>query len=243
MAHVSRWLVQRGLAGDDLTPTVVEQFLQTRRAAGYGQWLSVRGMAPLLAYLRRVGIAPVPPPVLAKTPVETLLAAYRVFLVEERGLATSTAGSYLCVAQQFVSHCGVLDHGDLSGLSAVQVSEFVLANCRERSGGSASILVVGLRALLRYLHLAGITPTGLVGAVPAAACWPATTLPTPISLGDANRLLHACDRRTTVGRRDWTYAQQSPTWTPPKPPTGPCPPGCPWPRSTPASRSWTSKQS
>jgi len=60
MAHVSRWLVQRGLAlaGDDLTPTVVEQFLQTRRAAGYGPWLSVRGMAPLLAYLRRVGIAP-----------------------------------------------------------------------------------------------------------------------------------------------------------------------------------------
>jgi hypothetical protein len=74
-------------------------------------------------------------------------------------------------------------------LSAVQVSEFVLANCRERSGGSASILVVGLRALLRYLHLAGITPTGLVGAVPAAACWPATTLPTPISHPYLTRIL------------------------------------------------------
>jgi integrase/recombinase XerD len=61
MAHVSRWLVQRGLAGDDLKPTVVEQFLQTRRAAGYGQWLSVRGMAPLLTYLRGVGVVPVPP--------------------------------------------------------------------------------------------------------------------------------------------------------------------------------------
>jgi len=203
MAHLSRWLVQSGLAGSDVTASIVEQFLQARRAAGYGQWLSVRGMAPLLAYLRGVGLAPVPPPVLAKTPVETLLAAYRVFLVEERGLAASTASSYLSVAQQFLSHLGASDRVDLSALSAVQVSEFVLANCRERSGGSASILVVGLRALLRYLHLAGITPTGLVGAVPAAACWPATTLPTPISLGDANRLLHACDRRTTVGRRDF----------------------------------------
>jgi site-specific recombinase XerC len=203
MAHVSRWLVQRGLAGSDLTPTVVEQFLRARRAAGYGQWLSVRGMAPLLAYLRRVGLAPVPPAVPAKTPVETLLAAYRVFLVEERGLATSTAGSYLCVAQQFVSHRGASDRVDLRALSAVQVSEFVLASCRERSGGSASILVVGLRALLRYLHLAGITATGLAGAVPPAASWPATTLPTPISHGDARRLLHACDRRTTVGRRDF----------------------------------------
>ncbi len=176
-----------GLAGNDLTPMVVEQFLQTRRAAGYGQWLSVRGMGPLLAYLRRVGLVPVPPPVLAQTPVETLLAAYRIFLVEERGLAPSTAASYLSVAHRFVSHCGASDHADLSGLSAVQVSEFVLANCRERNVGSATSLVVGLRALLRYLHLAGITPTGLAGAVPPAACWPATTLPEPISHGDAKR--------------------------------------------------------
>jgi len=157
MAHVSRWLVQRGLAGSDLTPTVVEQFLQTRRAAGYGQWLSVRGMGPFLAYLRRVGLAPVPPAVPSKTPVDRLLADYRVFLVEERGLAESTAGSYLCVAQQFVSHRGVSDHGDLSRLSAVQVSEFVLASCQEPNVGSAMNLVVGLRALLRHLHLAGIT--------------------------------------------------------------------------------------
>jgi integrase/recombinase XerD len=203
MAHVSRWLVQRGLAVNDLTPTVVEQFLQTRRAAGYGQWLSVRGMAPLLAYLCGVGLVPVPLPVLAQTPVERLLEAYRVFLVEERGLAASTAGSYLSVAQQFVSHLGASGHDDLSSLSAVQVSEFVLANCQEPNAGSATILVVGLRALLRYLHLAGITATGLAGAVPSAASWPATTLPTPISHGDARRLLHACDRRTTVGRRDF----------------------------------------
>jgi len=58
MAHLSRWLVQSGLAGSDVTASIVEQFLQARRAAGYGQWLSVRGMAPLLAYLRGVGLAP-----------------------------------------------------------------------------------------------------------------------------------------------------------------------------------------
>jgi hypothetical protein len=55
--------------------------------------LSVRGMAPLLAYLCGVGLAPVPLPVLAQTPVERLLEAYRVFLVEERGLAASTSAA------------------------------------------------------------------------------------------------------------------------------------------------------
>ena len=43
--------------------------------------------------------------------------------------------------------------------------------------------------------------------------------------------------------RPQTCAQQKPTWTPPKAPTGPSPPGSRWARSTPASRSWTSKQS
>jgi hypothetical protein len=46
MAHLSRWLVDRGLDGHDLTSSVVEEFLRARRVAGYRQWLSTRGMAP-----------------------------------------------------------------------------------------------------------------------------------------------------------------------------------------------------
>lgn len=203
MAHVSRWLAQGGLAGSELEPAVVEQFLQARRAAGYGQWQSMRGMAPLLGYLRQVGFVPAPAAVVAQTPIEILLAAYRVYLVEERGLAASTVRNYLSVARQFASYWGASDHADLSGVSTVQVSGFVLAACRDRSAGSLTILVVGLRALLRYLHLVGITQTGLAGAVPSAARWPATTLPRPIGSGEVQRLLCSCDRRTAVGRRDF----------------------------------------
>jgi len=60
-----------------------------------------------------------------------------------------------------------------------------------------------MRALLRYLHLAGVTQTVLVGAVPSAASWPASSLPQPINRGQAARLLNSCDRRTAVGRRDF----------------------------------------
>jgi integrase/recombinase XerD len=203
MAHASRWLEQGGLVGDDLGPVAVEQFLQARRTVGYGQWLSMRGMGPLLEYLRQVGFAPVPAVVVAETPVAVLLAAYRVYLFQERGLAASTVRNYLSVAHQFAWHRDASGRADLGGVTAGEVSEFVLASCRGRSVGSATILVVGLRALLRYLHLAGITPTGLAGAVPSAAWRPAATLPRPISRLDAGRLLHSCDRRTAVGRRDF----------------------------------------
>jgi site-specific recombinase XerD len=160
-------------------------------------------MAPVLGYLRQVGLAPVPPPSVAETPAQVLLAAYRVYLVEERGLAASTVRNYVAVAQRFVSHHDASGHADLRGVTAAEVTEFVLTCCRDRGVGSATIVVVGLRALLRYLHLAGITPMGLAGVVPPAACWPATTLPRPIGKSEVKRLLASCDRRTSVGRRDF----------------------------------------
>lgn len=203
MAYVSRWLAERGLSGRDLESAVVEEFLRARRAAGYRQWLSMRGMAPLLGYLRQVGVAAAPAPAVAVTPGQVLLDAYRVYLVEERGLAAATVRNYLSVAQQFVAFRDPARDADLGGATAGQVSGFVLTCCRDRSVGSATIMVVGLRALLRYLHVAGITPTGLAGVVPSVACWPSSTLPRPIGTGEVRRLLTSCDRRTSVGRRDF----------------------------------------
>lgn len=135
--------------------------------------------------------------------MQVLFAGYRAYLVAERGLAPSTVRNYLSVAQQFVSNRDGSGQADLGGMTAAEVSEFMLASCRDRSVGSATILVVGLRALLRYLHLTGVTPMGLAGAVPSAACWPATTLPRPVRPGEAKRLLRSCDQRTAVGRRDF----------------------------------------
>ena len=191
MAHLSRWLVDRGLDGHGLTSSVVEEFLRARRVAGYGQWLSARGMAPLLDHLREVGIAPVCSPAVADSAVEVLLAAYRDYLVEERGLAASTVRNYVDVARQFVSEYCASGRTDLCGLTAAQVSEFVLAGCSTRCVGSAAILVVGMRALLRYLHLAGVTETGLAGAVPSTGWRGFTMTPAGLRLlADLRRSLH-----------------------------------------------------
>ena len=203
MAHLSRWLVEHDLAGVDLTSAVTEQFLQARRAAGYGQWLSTRGLAPLLGYLRDVGFAPAEVKISETSPEEVLLGCYRIYLVAERGLAASTVRNYLEVARLFVSHRQASAQPDLGEVTAAQVCEFVVAGCRDRSVGSATFLVVGLRALLRYLHVAGVTASGLADAVPPAASWPSSSLPQPIDRRQAVRLLRCCDRRTAVGGRDF----------------------------------------
>lgn len=203
MAQLSQWLVEAGSGGADLTSVAVERFLQARRAAGYRQWLSMRGMSPLLEYLRSEGIAPTPPTVGPLTPGEVLLAGYRDYLVSERGLAASTVRNYLDIARLFVSRRSTATGLRLGDLSAGEVGEFVLAESRCRSVGSATLVVVGLRALLRYLHQTGITRTELADAVVSAASWPGSSLPRPIDAGQAARLLRSCDRRTAVGRRDF----------------------------------------
>ena len=90
MARLSRWFDEGGLGGHDLTPAEAEGFLQARLAAGSRQWLSSRGMSPLLGYLREVGFAASGSHVVASTPMEILLADYRDYLVSERGLAAWT---------------------------------------------------------------------------------------------------------------------------------------------------------
>lgn len=65
MAHASRWLGREGLGPDNLTSEVVERFLAERRAAGYTNYVTGRAVAPLLGYLRGLGVAPAASPRLA----------------------------------------------------------------------------------------------------------------------------------------------------------------------------------
>src|ERR1700738_3463909 len=84
MAHLSRWLAQRGLTADRLTASVLAEFLTARRDAGYRMWLSPKALTPLLSYLRGLGLVPAEPDRLPGGPALELAARYRGYLVRER---------------------------------------------------------------------------------------------------------------------------------------------------------------
>lgn len=203
MVHVSRWLAGQRLAAGDLTVGCARRFLRFRQAQGYAHPASMAGMAPLLDYLGSVGAVPAAEPQ-ATGPADALIAGYRRYLLQERGLSPrSSVPHYVDVARRFVAHVPAGTPGGLRGLTAAAVTGFIVSVSQRRSVGEAKAVGTRLRSFLRYLEMEGLTRPGLLAAVPSVAGWQLTGLPRAISAADVGRLLGSCDRRRPAGRRDF----------------------------------------
>jgi integrase/recombinase XerD len=135
MAHVSRWLAGEGLDAGGLTAEAAERFLGARRAAGYVQLLSPKALGPLLGFLRRIGAVPEAPLPVPAGPAEELLDRFRRYLMTERGLRTETAADYAAKVRPFLAAC--MERG-LAGLTAAEVTAFIVATCRRCGRGQRS---------------------------------------------------------------------------------------------------------
>ncbi len=94
-ASLSRWLDAAGVGLDELTGPVMERFLSERRARGASHY-SPRAVAPIVDYLRRVGVvaaavAPAPP----VTAVEVLLERFARYLAKQRALTPPVVRAYV----------------------------------------------------------------------------------------------------------------------------------------------------
>jgi integrase/recombinase XerD len=166
-AVLSGWLEREGLAAGDLSEERAELFVAARRRAGLKSSVSPRCVALPLEYLREVGAALPPMPVVAGGPVEVLLEGYREYLLVERGLARSTIVRYECIARMFLEQRPV--GLELGRLTAADVSGFLARECPRLGAAGARGLVSRLRPLLRYLHVAGLIGAPRPWAVPGVA--------------------------------------------------------------------------
>jgi integrase/recombinase XerD len=203
ISQLSRWLVGQELeVGALARPEVAEAFLAERRRLGYTSRRTGKALAPLLKHLQHLGVITRASAV-ELTPTEVLLGRYRRYLIDERGLAATTARSYSDTVRPFVVGLEVDDEVELAGLTAADVTGFVVEACAGRTRSSAKRTVTALRSLLGFLHVDGVLQTSLVAAVPSAASWRLAGLPRGLTPDEVQRLLGAPDRRTRIGRRDF----------------------------------------
>jgi len=203
LGQLGLWMSREGLVTANLGEDAMVAFAAARQAAGHRRTLGPRAMMPLLSYLREAGVTPEAKP--PRTPLGVLLGEYRIWLVQERGLAAATVLRYENTARRFLQQQAMAD-GVLkpAGLAGADVSAFLLRECGRVSAGSAKGRVAELRAVLRFLYLQGLTPLRLGTAVPPVGGWRLAALPpTMMTAADVQLLLDSCDRSTDVGVRDF----------------------------------------
>ena len=201
-AHLSRWLDAGGLGTADLTAPAVEAFLAARRAAGYSRLLTPKALAPLLDYLRGLGVAPRVQVMAPMTPAEELLDRYCRWLLAERGLRPRVARGYVASVRPFVTAHGGGGKAGLRALGAGDVTGFMVAESRRLAPKTVQRLATALRSLLRFWHLEGLIAGPLDQAVPKAACRP-RYLPRGLEPGQVQALLASCDLTRPEGLRDF----------------------------------------
>jgi len=202
--QLSRWLEREGLGVGELTGEHAGRFAESRRARGLVTWTSSQSLVLPLEYLGELGVMPASAATVVEGPLEEVLAGYRRFLLVERRLSGHTVrDAYVPAARLLLAGREGLAGLALERLSAAEVSMFLVAECPKRSVSGARDLASALRAFLRYLHVAGLIEAPLVWAVPSVADLRDRTLPRGLEPAAVRRLLASCDRRRTVGRRDY----------------------------------------
>ena len=184
-----------------LTAPVAEEYLAARRAAGYTAYLTPKALAPLLGYLRELGVAPEAEIAVPATQAEALLERYRRYLLAERGLREKVARGYVDSVRPFVAGYAAAGGADLRWLTAGDVTAFLTGQSRRLAPKTAQRLATALRSLLRFWHVEGLISGPLDRAVPKVANR-RPGLPRPLDPAQVRALLASCDRGTAGGRRD-----------------------------------------
>jgi site-specific recombinase XerD len=202
IADLSRWLKQKHLEVHDLDGAVVGRFLQLRRRQDRVRRGDPKALGRLLAMLRQTGVVKQQQAVDGSARAK-VIGEFRHYLLHERGLSQPTLLNYAPVIEQFLSERFHKQTPDFGQLRAPDVTGFVLRHVRQLSPVRAKLMVTALRSFFRYLRHRGAMSIDLTGCVPTVPSWSLSDLPRFLPAADVERVLDCCDRKTSVGRRNY----------------------------------------
>lgn len=198
----SRWLRQEGIGISELTLSVGQRFLRDRKPCRSGDpttlrhfltWMHSEGLVSVQALQR-----------CDKSEVDALVEDYSGYLLNERGLASTSSVVYAAIAHRFLARTCRRGRLDLESLNAQKIRDFVVHEAHKfTTSKAASLLTTVVRSLLRFAHYRGYIDRSLVGAVPAVAHWSMAPIPRALPLKAVRRVLvQSRLRRTPCGLRD-----------------------------------------
>lgn len=197
----SGWLKQKGIAVRNLDSKVIDRFLRFRQRQHKIRRGDPITLMRLLSMLCQKGVAK--PEQVVESALTKAVNKFERYLSQERGLSDATLQNYLPVIEQFLSGRFRNNTPNLRSLCAADVTGFVVSQGRRLSPVRAKLIVTALRSFFRYLWHRGAISRDLSVCVPTVPSWSLSTLPRFLPTGDVERILRSCNRKTSIGRRNY----------------------------------------
>jgi len=200
----TKWVQGNPVVIGKINEGITDRFLTESGRKGAIRRGDNRTLHRFLDHLRVEGAIPHPEPPLNESPLADLKSRYEDYLLKERGLSTVTGSRYWPYIQRFL----VARFGDnpmrLCELCPQDIDHFLLRHAHERTPKAAQLMVSAMRSFLRFLFRYGETRRDLSTAVPTVPAWRLSEVPKYIKLEEIELVLEACDRATSVGRRNYS---------------------------------------
>jgi site-specific recombinase XerD len=202
LADFGKWLRRRGFTVTNVEETLIRRFINGRKGERL-QRGNAKTLIQFLDDLRRRHVVPRRKPIVDKSPLGKILSRYEEHLRSERGLSTSTVINY----QPFIYRFLVERFGDgpflFRELKPSDISAFILRHAHTMSPKRAQGMTSAFRSFFRFLFGKGKLHADLALSVPTVAGWRLSTVPKYLVPEEVQRLLGACDRKTSAGRRNY----------------------------------------
>lgn len=198
----NEWLDKRNLDATAVTAATALRYLQWRWRRGRRRDYESAIMARLLELIHPA-IAKAPQPA-TRTAAEQVVAEYRRWLEQERGLAQATVVNYLAFARKFVTIQFPEGEVDFGQLTPDRITDYIRQQAQQMAGSlRIPLLVTALRSFLRHLLQSGLIQTDLAVCVPAVATWSLSDVPKYLSPDQVQKVIDGCDRNRAGGKRNY----------------------------------------
>ena len=194
------WFGRRKRVILQLDERLVEAFAKYKRRT---HPLDLPTLRQFVDHLRKRDVIPHRALIPDRSPLTDIVSAYEQYLQQERGLVPRTIRDHQFYVRKFLVERFGKEPLVLEEIQAPDISGFILRHCRGLSIGRARWIMTALRSFFRFLFQNGSLSSDLAASVLGVAHWQQATVPRYISSEEVQRVLRACDRRTSIGRRDY----------------------------------------
>jgi site-specific recombinase XerD len=147
LRDLSRWLGDAGIALAAFDDNLVDSYVAQRRQRTQTLRSSL-ALAPLLGFLRDQGVVPPPSTVVVTEGPTRILAEFKEYLLQVRGLSDVTVASYCSQVRPLALSVGA---ESWTSLTAERVRAFIDDRAVDQKPRSVQVRINAVRALLRWL--------------------------------------------------------------------------------------------